>query len=261
LGYEFTALPFSELLSRLLRSGYDFSCYRKMCEDLYSIEEAKLQLKEYDYTKKDAKAKSIERLAKKCAEELPKFRGDFGHYNWEDAVIETVANEKIPSKWYSYIFGQVSDEKELYPSIMKFLKKNNQNELVYDTANVRSSLVRFADFTVAKKGLFGMKIISFDAKTKASSFEYFLNQARDFQRFSDLVYLVATPALILEAGRRYGKGAAFAQRNVLKKLKESDIGMYVIDATTSEMRLLLDAEETGTDKEAKTNALRLLKIK
>ena len=186
MAYEFTALPFDKLLDRLLKSGYDYSCYRSMCEDLYPAEDAKLHLKEYDNTKKDTKPKLIERLAKNSAGELPKYRGDFGHYNWEDVVLETVASEKLPAKWYSHIFGHVQDEKELYASIMRILKKRYEGELVYNTSSLRSGLVRFADFTVAKKGLFGIKLVSFDAKTKASSFEYFLNQGRDFQRFSDL---------------------------------------------------------------------------
>ena len=77
---------------------------------------------------------------------------------------------------------------------------------------------------------------------------------------SDEVYLVATPGLILEAGKRYGR-AAFAQNNVTRKLKQLGIGMCVIDATSNEMRDLVDAEETSTEKEAKSNALRELKIR
>lgn len=256
LPYGFTALPFDEMIRRLLKSGYDSSCYSKMCEEIFPIAEAKLHAKEYARALRNDKPELIERLAKQCAGELPKFRSH--HYDWEDVVFETLTSLKVPSKWYSHIFGHKGEERQLYPTIVKQLRREFEN--VHNTSSLRSRLVRFADFTVVKKKTFGgYKVISFDAKTTSAAFDHFLNQARDFQRFSDQVYLVATPGLVLEAGKKYGR-PALAQESVVRKLEDVGAGLYILDTTSNEWGLLKEAKDMNTEKEAKNDALRELSL-
>ena len=192
MGYEFTALPFDRLRQRLFSSGLDIDCYKKMCEEIFPIGKMALEAKEYAKSLKDRRPKMLDQLARQCADQLPKFK----NYGWEDVVLEIIDGVKMPAKSFSQIFGHVNEEKEIYPLILKQLRKDY--EQVYDTTKVRGNLVRFGDFTVVKQNIIHQKkIISLDAKTRASAFDHFLNQARAFQDFSDEVYLIATPGLVL----------------------------------------------------------------
>lgn len=260
MDYGFTSIPFEDLRNRLFKSGLDIDCYKKMCEEIFPVSKVNLEVKEYSKTQKDNQLKLFEKLAKKCSEDLPKFNHD--DLDWKDVVLEIIDSVKIPAKAFANIFGHVEEEKAIYPKIMSHLKKDYGS--VYDTTTLRSNLVRFADFTAVKKNFIGQsRIVSLDAKTRSSAFDHFLNQARDFQAFSDEVYMIATPGLILEAGKKYGKvrgRATYAQKNVVDKLKEVGVGLYVLDRTSNEMRLIQEAEEGDTDKEAKNNALRELKL-
>ena len=255
MGFEFASLQFEDIASRITKLGVDADAYKALCEEYFPLAEAHLKFKEYLKFKQDGKLKQLKSLAEHCAGKLPKFK----KFEWEEVVLDTLASIKLPRKKFDYIFGHEDEEKDLYPAILRFLKHRYKPEEVFDTSSVRSKFVRFADFTIAKRGLIGTKILSLDAKTKLAAFDHFLNQADDFQKFSDEVYLIATPGLILEAGKKYGR-ISDAESTVIDKLERAGMGAYVFDRTSGEFSLLLEPGSNDVDKQAKKKALEELSL-
>ena len=255
MGFEFASLQYEDIANRIAKLGVDADAYKALCEQYFPFAVARLKFKEYLKFKPDGKLRQLKSLAEHCSNKLPKFR----KFEWEEVILDTLASIRLPRKKFDYIFGHEDEEKDLYPAILRFLKRKYRSEEVFDTSNVRSRFVRFADFTIAKKGLLGTKIISLDAKTKPSAFDHFLNQADDFQKFSDEVYLIATPGLILEAGKMYGR-VADAESTVVGKLERTGMGAYIFDKTSSEFNLLLGPEDNDVDKQAKKRALEELSL-
>ena len=226
-----------------------------MAGQYYDTANARLQLKEFGRLKGDSRLKSLKKLAEGCADELPKFK----NFRCEEVVLATLTSLKIPRKRFNIILGHEDIEEALYPALMKRLRETFDSAEVFNTSHVRSSFVRFADFSVLKRGIMGKKILSFDAKTKPTAFDHFLNQAQDFKRFSDEVYLIATPALVLEAGKKF-ESVAYAESAVVDKLRQAGVGLYVFDKTSGRFVQSLEAQKGGTNKEAKSKAIEELQL-
>jgi hypothetical protein len=248
-------LQFEDIANRITKLGVDADAYKALCADYFSSADAHLKFKAYLKFKQNGKLKQLKSLAEQCAGKLPKFN----KLGWEEVILDTLASIKLPRKKFNYVFGHADEEKTLYPAILRFLKSKYKSEEVFDTSNVRSKFVRFADFTVAKRGLTGTKILSLDAKTNPAAFDRFLNQADDFHKFSEEVYLIATPGLILEAGKKYGQ-VSDAESKVIEKLKGARAGAYIIDKTSGEFSLRFRSESNGVDKHAKKKALEELSL-
>jgi hypothetical protein len=235
---EFSIPPFEEIMKRLLKSGYDSYCFRTLAEQYYSPQEEKLVVANYEKSAKKEKEKELMKLSKKCSE-LPKFKG----LEWQEVIFETICSIQMPRKWFKFIFGHVDDERELYSFIRKFLKREFPDYDVVDTYDRRSKAgIRWADFTLVKKRFIGYELVSLDAKVAASAFSYFLNQADDFLRFSDYTYLLCTPGLLVEEGRKWAR-ASKVEEIFTDKLAKLGIGLYVVDVQTSDVKKLLEAEK------------------
>lgn len=109
--------------------------------------------------------------------------------------------------------------------------------------------IRFADFTLVKEKWRPLpwktkyRIISVDVKTKREAFEYFLNQANDFLTFSDEVYLICTPGLVLLAGMKWTK-PVYTEQVFIDKLSRNGIGLCVYDQTTRNMNIIEKAQKS-----------------
>jgi hypothetical protein len=255
VGFEFASLPYDSIASRMVKTHAEIDCFKELAGDYFDPANARLKTKEYERLKGDQKLKMLKKLAQNCADELPKFKD----YKWEEVVLDALSTIKIPRKSFNTIFGHEDEEQTLYPSILRHLKETFNSYRVFDTSRVRSKFVRFADFTAVKEGILSKKILSFDAKTKPAAFDHFLNQANDFQRFSDQVFLIATPGLILQAGKKYDK-IAFAESGVVSKLRKIGTGLFVLDKTSNELNLKLEAQDRGPDKNAKSKAFEELRL-
>ena len=177
--FSFASISKEEFLKRVFKSGYDSNCYQTLSNEYFPSEEAKLRIRKHQNLGKQSRQGELEILAEKCSE-LPKYR----NYSPAEVIFETISKIQMASKWYNNIFGHVEDERDVYPSLKKSLRHEYGGDSVYDTSQVRSKLVRFADFTVVKRPFFGgPTIYSFDVKTQASSFERFLSQTRDSRDF------------------------------------------------------------------------------
>lgn len=165
----------------------------------------------------------------------------------------------MPRKWFRIIFGHIDEERELYPPIRKFLKRELADYKIFDTYDQRSRAgIRWADFTLVKKRLIGYELVSVDAKVALSAFGYFLDQADDFLRFSDHTSLVCTPGLVLEAGKKWARPVK-AEETFIDKLEKLGVGLYIIDAESGNIKLLLKPEKSECiDKDKKSRALQEL---
>ena len=196
---EFLTLPFEEIVKRLLDSSYDLECYRVLA-DYYPPQEKKLSIAKYEKSTKKERERELKELGKKCATQH-KFKG----HNWQEVVFDTVCRIQIPPKWFRYIFGHVYNEDELYPPVRRLLKRVYNEYKLVDTHDKRSKVgIRWADFTLVKEKFLGRyELVSVDAKVDRHSFEYFLNQADDFLRFSDYTLLALSLIHISEPTRPY----------------------------------------------------------
>jgi len=251
---KFATIPFEEIMKRLFKSGYDSDCYRKLAEHYFPPQDRKLSVSKYEKSTKREKEDELIKLSKKCTE-LHMFKD----FDWQEVIFETVCSIQMPRKWFRTIFGHVDEEKELYLPVRKFLKREFSDYEVLDTYNQRSKVgIRWADFTLVKKRLIGYELVSVDVKVASSAFGYFLDQADDFLRFSDYTYLVCTPGLVLEAGKKWASPVK-AEEIFIGKLEKLGIGLYIIDAESSNIKRLLEPEKSERiDKDKKDRALREL---
>ena len=258
MGFEFASISYPEIERRLLKSSYDAKCYKSLCQTYFPTDnEVALASREYKGMKKQDRTKRIKDIAQKCTN-----NSIFKGLSWEQVVLETLTKVIPRGKWFDYIFGHKEAEEKTYHEIERLLKEKF-GDGVYNTAKKNGKLVRFADFTLVKKNVLGhpSRIASFDVKTTASSFARFLDQAEDFQRFSYKTYLIATPGMILEVGRKAKVRTAEAEHIVIEKVKRVGAGLLVADLTAHSLEDRKEAEERDVDGDAKNDALREIQIR
>ncbi|MGC9145831.1 MAG: hypothetical protein ACP5GS_06970 [Nitrososphaeria archaeon] len=146
----FETLSFEDFMERVKEVNSDFDCFKQLASDYYHKNEALLKVKQYKEFTSAEKEKQIIALAKRCAEELPKYNG----YDWKQVIFDSCYS-LLPYNKKIYVFGGAEEETELYPSIQKFLKNKYSDYEVINTTNKRSKFGRLADFTIVKKGIFG----------------------------------------------------------------------------------------------------------
>lgn len=223
----FAGLSLDEILGRLSKSGYDSACYRLLAKYHYPPQEVLLKSKEYERMGKSERVKRLRELAWSLRHSN-RFRGD----SLEEVILEGISEVDLPKKWFNTVFGHVNNEEKLYPLVRGFLKRKYYDRKVIETSDRRSRIgIRYADFTVVKKGFFASSIISVDVKVDVQAFDYSLNQASDFLGFSDEVYLLCTPGLIFLLGQKWGELTG-VERTFTRKLEASRINLYVMDAVT-----------------------------
>ncbi len=256
----FETLSFEEFIERVKEVNSDFDCFKQLANDYYHKNEALLKVKQYREFTSAEKEKQLIALAKKCAEELPKYNG----YDWKQIILDT-CHSLLSNNKKIIVFGGTEEETDLYPSVKKFLKNKYSDYEVIDTTNKRTKFGRLADFTIVKKNIFGWRVLSFEVKAKPEAFDYFLNQADDIKKHSDKLYLFATPYFIIEAGYKKTKNVASAEKTVLNLLKKEGIGLYVIDnylkfKRKEAVKLVIEAPDIETKKEIKNKILTELDV-
>lgn len=238
---KFTILSLEDdILPRLFASGCDNEYFKKMAE-LHNPRDSDLRVMNYRRARRPQRERMIRELSENCVS-LPLFEG----LNRDQVQLDVLLNLSIPPTHFRKILGHVKIESELYDAVRRFLKHEFEGSRVVETYDKRSRVgIRYADFTVVKKKVFNrFDLFSFDVKVTPAAFESFLNQAHDFLAFSNSANLVATPGLILEAGRRWGNPID-SQKSVENKLERNGIGLYVVDATSGHIKKVLDPGDNG----------------
>jgi|GEM_PF-2051255 len=237
---SFDTILFDDFIKRIKENKLDLLCFKELAINYYKEKDSQLEVKKYQELSNNEKEKSLLSLAKKCAEELPKYK----NYDWKSVLLD-VCYRKSPNNKVMYIFGGFEEEKEIYPTIERFLKNEFKDFTLKNTTAKKSKITRLADFTALKKGLLGRLIISFEVKVKPEAFDYFLNQADDIKKHSDYLYLVATPHFIIEAGFKKTKEINNAEKSILNLLKKNGIGLYIIDGYKSKnnIKRIFEAED------------------
>jgi hypothetical protein len=112
---------------------------------------------------------------------------------------------------------------------------------------------KYPDFFAFKK----KKLYAFDAKATYPQYKRFLEQATGWMRYSDYVFLVATPGLVVRIGEQKKEGGAQGE-NVLKEdLKRNGIGLVIVDMESGHVKSMLEAEQSRlVDKGFKEARLR-----
>jgi hypothetical protein len=252
---KFASISFDDIIKRLLKSPYNAPCFQNLADQYYPSHDAKLKTNDYRKANKQQKTNLLQEIGEKCAS-LPKYKD----YRREDVILMAIY-DVVPTKWFKTIFGHVEKEEQLYPNVKRFLKRNFSDYKVIETYDMRSRVgIRWPDFTLVKKRtLRGYQLISFDVKTRLGAFDYFLNQAHDFSRFSDYTSLICTAGLVLELSKKERKSPSEAEELFRKNLEKRRIGLYVADAESGNIERLVDSDVSDDlDKELKNRALREL---
>ncbi len=247
-------MPFDTILSRIVESNQGEKIFKALCEIYYEKPDADLEVKEYKKSSGEKKRQLMHQVAQKCVDGVKKY----SDFSWEEVIMQVTHDAGIPEKWMHIIFGGVSDEEEAYSTFEKYLRKEYNGWKIIDTSHTKGRVARYADFTAIKKGTFSTQIISFDVKANPSAFDYFLNQADDFSKFSDQVYCVATPELVLEVGIKKRGSAARAEKEFRKALEKVKVGLMVIDMTDKRIYKVSEAPDQSTKKDSKEKALKEL---
>lgn len=249
---NFTILSLKDtILPRLFASGYDQEYFEKMAK-IYNERDAILRIRRYEKAGRRERERMITDLAEECIG-LPPFKG----LNRDQVELDVLFGLSIPHAHFRDIFGHVDTERELYDHVRRFLKHEFEGSTVVQTYDKRSRVgIRYADFTVVKEKVFHrFDLFSCDVKVTPAAFGTFLNQANDFLAFSNNAYLVATPGLVLEAGRKWGK-LIDSQKSFENKLEKNGIGLYVMDAKSGKVEKVLDAGDNEfLDNDRKDKAL------
>ena len=248
---KFASVDFNDFLSRIMKSGHDEEVYKILCNEYHQPADARLALKEYKSSSTSKRKDLMLGLAKNCTDGVRKYHG----YSGEQVILEALLSADLPNKWVHHILGGVENEEETYSLVQKFLSKEYATAEVKNTSRSKSNIARLADFTVVKRGTFSTQIISVDVKSNESAFDYFLNQADDFSRFSDEIYLVATPELVLKEGKKKSGGANSAEKAFTSTLKKHGVGLYVLDFSSQVIHKVMAANENKADKHLKDKVL------
>ncbi|MDG6929184.1 MAG: hypothetical protein JRN39_07115 [Nitrososphaerota archaeon] len=254
MSFEFAGLSYDEIVQRLMDTEFDDECYRQLVSSVHSPEEAKGYLKEYQGKKKKGEKDLLKKMAKECAERLPRYSG----FDWTHVVFDTVIHMDLPDRWTKYIFSATSEEKDLYQLLYGFLKKKHGPQAVYRSYMFKGKAGRFADFTAARKKFLGAEVTSVSVMTKPVTLERQLEKAGELLAFSDQVYVATTPAVVFALSKKYETNP-FSDAKVRERLQNSGVGLYIVDLTSNSVRLVVEARRNQVEKEARGKALEDLK--
>jgi hypothetical protein len=97
------------------------------------------------------------------------------------------------------------------------------------------------------------KLYAFDAKATYLQYKRFLEQAANWMRYSDYVFLFTTPGLAVKIGEQKMEGGAYGENELKKDLKRNGIGLVIVDlGKRGLVRQVLDPEQSPhVDKELK----------
>jgi hypothetical protein len=117
-------------------------------------------------------------------------------------------------------------------------------------------------FALKARTLRNPLLSSIDAKVNYNELIRFLDQSTRFLRYSDYVYLAATPGLIIEVGKREKQEAAYGEEILQNKLKKIGIGLLIIDMKSEIIFEAQNPEKSDLlSDEEKDTCLRKLNIK
>jgi len=248
-------LSFEEVFQRFLRSGFDSVVYKTMLEAYHKKPEVDLHLREYNAAARSQAIELLEECAKELADyNLPKYKD----YTWQGILVEKIVDAVNP-KWKNIIFGHCDSEDRLYPVIRRFLKR--EYDAVYPTYDKKRE--GWPDFFCLKKGwLGGIKTtVAVDAKVDYGQFKRFLDQATNFMKYADYVFLATTPGLVIEIGEK-NRSAVWGESILREKLESVDIGYIIVDMTSGEVVTTKGGEKSSyLDKEEKERRLRMLGVR
>ena len=238
--YKFASISFDDIMKRLFKSSYDAQCFQNLADQYYPSHDARLKANDYRKANKEEKIKLLRNISEKCAS-LPKY----ADCRREDVILTTIY-DVVPDKWFRTIFGHLDKEEQLYPDVKKYLKRKFSDYRVIDTSKTRSRVgIRYADFTLIKKHtLRGYELNSFDVKTRLGAFDYFLNQAHDFSKFSDYTSLMCTAGLVLELSKKERKSPSEAEELFRNGLEKRNVSLYITDAESGNIERLVDSDSS-----------------
>ena len=217
------------ILSRLIESRYDASCFKFIRTLFGTPEKAKLETEEYQILSTDKKATTLFKAAQKCIS-MEKYYG----IKPVGIILEILMFEiDTPNQIIEKIFGDVKREEDLYPYVRKFLSEEKlfRNLKVKQTDRSRGKVgIRLADFSLFKgeEAFSAKSIVSVEVKTREEAYKYLRDELFDYASFSENIYLITTPGLLFKTASKagdYHKLDKYIQDNFLKV----GIGVFIFD--------------------------------
>jgi len=248
-------LEFDEIVNRLFRSGWDQEVHKAMItQTQLKAFELKAQIKEYERARNREEKAHMLRTASEELESrrFPKYEK---HY-WYEILAQNIYRI-LNQKWRNYVFGHVDREAELYAVVRGGLDREDYK--VYPTFDRMRE--KWPDLYAARRGRFGhgVNTVSVDAKVSYNEFKRYLEQCTGFARYSNKVFVAATPGLIADVGMRRAESMAHGEKQFRQMLEDVGSGAYVVDMTIQGIIAKIDAADSeDLDKQEQDQRLRIL---
>jgi hypothetical protein len=241
-------------MTRLFRSGWDQIVHKSIVKQTQlKAFELKAQTIEYERATNQGQRGDMLRAA---SEEL-EARGfpRYEKHHWYEILAQNIY-DNLNQKWRNYVFGHTEKEENLYGVVRGALRKENYK--VYLTFN--RTRERWPDLYAAKPGtLHGVNAVSVDGKVSFNEFKRYLEQCTAFARYSNKVFVAATPGLVAQVGMHRTESIAHGEKEFRQMLEDVGSGAYIVDMTFRDTMSKIDAPDSeALDRQERDQRLRIL---
>lgn len=230
---------FEDVSNRLLKSKYDKEVFKKLVDEWLHHIQFYDEKKKYDQKKSYEKIEVLLKYAEKLASsKLDLFEGKKPNEIIVEAIVELIEEGTIPIKWRNYIFGHSDEERELYPLIEKGIREKHKKVKGFvETADMKDLPCGNPDFVLLEKGLVGENFIAVEVKANKDALKNFFNQALNYRKCYDIVYLATTGWCAISHEKSLSKINFLKLKFLHDKLHSVNARLMYVDLTGKNMVL------------------------
>jgi len=247
--YAFVSVD--DMLNRLMKSKFDPKIFGSLLSKKgYARSDVLSGQKDYESANREERIDLLERTARNLTRTYEKYK----EYCWFEVLGDEIA-DCVNTKWFGTIFGHNRIEEKTYSLLKRALSRGSDKVIATHTIKLRG----YPDFFALTKD----NLVAVDAKASFTEYKRFLTQASIFKKYSDIVFLAATPGLVIEIGRKIKRGGAYGEQILKEALKELGIGLLIVDLTSRKVVQVQDIKPSKSrvlDKKEKERVMRDIRL-
>jgi hypothetical protein len=245
---------FEDISKRLLKSKYDKEVFKKLVDEWLHHPQFYDEKKKYDQKKSYEKIEVLLKYAEKLASsKLDLFKGKKPNEIIVEAIVELIEEGTIPIKWRNYIFGHSDEERELYPLVKKGVWEKHKKAKLFETADMKDLPCGNPDFVLLEKGLVGESLIAVEVKANKDALKNFFNQALNYRKCYDIVYLATTGWCAISHEKSLSKINFLKLKFLHDKLHSVNARLMYVDLTGKKWFFELENEKCFPDNKLKSS--------
>jgi len=247
--------PFEDVSKRLLKSKYDKEVFKKLVDEWLHHPQFHDEIKKYDQMKSKEKIEALKKYAKKLSSsKLDRFKGKKPSEIIVEAIVKLIEEGTIPIKWRNYIFGHSDEERELYPLVEKGVwEKHKKVKGSFETANMKDLPCGNPDFVFLEEGLAGERLIAVEVKANKEALKNFFNQALNYSKCYDIVYLATTGWCAISHEKSLSKINFLKLKILHDNLHSVHARLMYVDLTGKKWSFQLENEKCFPDNRLKSS--------